>query len=156
MQVTVDEFSVGKIRLGEVGLYHGAIRKLCFFVFLLIEDGVIQNTPLKIHFEQKVAGLAKIYAAEFAAFKHYVLEAGVAHAGQQQVAIFETAIHKNKPIQVGISEIAADEFAMFIGLSRGKLFGGDLGESLVFVEGLHGGKDKLISNFWADVENDYL
>jgi hypothetical protein len=131
-----------RFRLGEVGLYHGAIGKLCFFVFLLIEDGIIQDTPLKIHFEQKVAGLAKVYTAEFAAFKYHILKAGVAHAGQQQVAIFKGAVHKNKPVQVGISEIAADEFAVLIGLSRGKLFGGDLGESLVFVEGLHGGKDK--------------
>jgi hypothetical protein len=132
VKVAVDEFGFGEVGFGEVCLGHGAIFKKGLFVLLFIKDGIVKNAAFKMHLEQKIAGLTKIQSNEFTMFKLNVLKTGITGIGKGQVAAIKHAVNKNYPVEVGMGEIAGNEFAVFIGaVTAGELWSRGFGESFV-------------------------
>lgn len=132
VKVAVDEFGFGEVGFGEVCFGHGAIFKKSLFVLLFIKDGIIKNAAFKMYFKQKIAGLAKVQSNEFAVLKLDVLKTGIACIGKGQVAAIKHAINKNYTIEVGMGEIAGNEFTVFIGaVAACELCGRGFGKSFV-------------------------
>lgn len=113
-EVTVCDFGLLEVGLGEVHTFQLAMRKSGLSELHLIESGMVNHTLVKGDRKAKGITPLKLKAEQLTVPEADVLESRIVYVGVAEVAFDKLTLHKFDVNQVNTMEIAMGEGAAFI------------------------------------------